>query len=256
MDAMGKRIIGLTLSGGGARGYAHIGVLKALEEAQMFPKIVSGTSMGAIIGALIANGYSASDIGAMAKNRRHGKIFHIRGVWDGISSHKHVKTILEALLPTKFEDLKLPIYVSTTNLDRAQHEVFSKGNLIDAILASISIPLVFKPIFINGYRYADGGLVKNLPASSIRQHCDVLIGSHVNHLNEGFKANNVINLLDRCMRIAIANTLSHDKTLCDIYIDPKGGGSYGVFDFSIVDEIIDFGYQAAKKELISSGSEL
>lgn len=211
--------------------------------------------MGAIIGALIANGYSASDIETMAKNRKHGKIFHIRGIWDGISSHKHVKNILEALLPSKFEDLKLPLYVSTTNLDMAQHEAFTGGNLIEAILASISIPLVFKPIFINGHRYADGGLVKNLPASLIREQCDLLIGSHVNHLNQGFKANNIINLLDRCMRIAIANTLSQDKTLCDIYIDPKDGSSYGVFDFSIVDEIMDLGYRACKQELSNSIKE-
>lgn len=140
--------------------------------------------MGAVIGALIANGYSSKDIEKMAQNKSNLKVFNVKGVKFGLSTHNYVRETLGKLLPKTFEELNLPFFVSTTNLTIAKHQVLSSGNLIDAILASIAIPLIFKPIKINGHYYADGGLVKNLPASIIREKCDVLIGSHVNHIPE------------------------------------------------------------------------
>jgi len=97
---MNKKIqnIGLTLSGGGARGFAHVGVLKALEEHQIQPTIISGTSMGALIGALIANGYSSKDIEKMALNKSNLKVFNVKGLKFGLSTHNYVKDTLVKLL--------------------------------------------------------------------------------------------------------------------------------------------------------------
>ena len=249
---MNKKIqnIGLTLSGGGARGFAHVGVLKALEEHQIQPTIISGTSMGALIGALIANGYSSKDIEKMALNKSNLKVFNVKGLKFGLSTHNYVKDTLVKLLPKTFEELKLPFYVSTTNLTTTKHEVFSSGNLIEAILASISIPLIFKPIKINDHYYVDGGLVKNLPASSIRDKCDVLIGSHVNHIPEHLNLTKTYQLIDRSIRIAIYNTVKDEEALCDILIDPEDCGHFDVLNFKVFDEIVKTGYVATSKKLI------
>lgn len=246
---MKNNTIGLTLSGGGARGFAHVGVLQALEENKLQPTVISGTSMGAIIGALIANGYSSETIKALANDKENLKIFDIKGLKLGLSSHKNVRKTLENLLPQNFEDLKIPFYISTTNLTTARHEVFSSGNLIDAVLASISIPLVFKPIKINDCFYADGGLVKNLPASVIRDKCSLLIGSHVNSIPPDFLLEKTTQLLDRAIRISIHNTIERDIELCDIFIEPKESGQFNVLNFKLFDEIALAGYQAAIENL-------
>ncbi|MEM1324130.1 MAG: patatin-like phospholipase family protein [Bacteroidota bacterium] len=249
---MKKQSIGLTLSGGGSRGYVHIGVLKALEERNIKPDIVSGTSMGAIIGALIANGYSSKQIEDWAESLKRKSIFHIRGLHLGLSPHKHVRKILEQLLPPTFEALKLPLYISATSLERGTHKVFSSGPLIDAILASISIPLIFKPVTIEGERYVDGGLVKNLPASTIRDKCDFLIGSNVNHLAQSFETEKTMHLFDRCVRIMIANTLVDEVDKCDLFIDPHNDAMWNMLDFSKVNEVVELGYRVARRALENS----
>ncbi|MFV0541878.1 MAG: patatin-like phospholipase family protein [Aestuariibaculum sp.] len=241
--------VGLALSGGGARGFAHVGVLRALEEQGVSPTVISGTSMGAIIGGLIAAGYTASDIEAMALDKANLRIFNVRGFKFGLSAHGYVRKTLERLLPQTFEALKIPLYISATNLTTAKHTVFSSGNLIEAILASISIPLIFKPICINGEYYADGGLVKNLPASNIRDKCDVLIGSHVNHMPGNFSLKTTGQLLDRAIRISIHNTIEAEANLCDVYIDPEKCGHFDVLNFKVFDDIVNTGYQEALKKL-------
>lgn len=185
----------------------------------------------------------------MANDKENLKIFDIKGLKLGLSSHKNVRKTLENLLPQNFEDLKIPFYISTTNLTTARHEVFSSGNLIDAVLASISIPLVFKPIKINDCFYADGGLVKNLPASVIRDKCSLLIGSHVNSIPPDFLLEKTTQLLDRAIRISIHNTIERDIELCDIFIEPKESGQFNVLNFKLFDEIALAGYQAAIENL-------
>lgn len=244
-----QRRIGLTLSGGGARGFAHVGVVKALEEHNIAPNILSGTSMGAIIGALIAFGYTSSDIEKMALDRTNLRIFNVKGLKFGFSTHNYVRKTLQRLLPSTFEELKIPFFVSVTNLTTARHEVLSSGNLIEAVLASISIPLVFKPVLLNGQYYADGGLVKNLPASVIRNNCDFLIGSHVNHIPDNFYPTKTSQLLDRAIRIAIQNTVATEKELCDLVIDPIECGHFDVLNFKVFDKIVATGYQATLRKI-------
>lgn len=220
-----------------------------MEENNILPEVISGTSMGAVIGALIANGYASSDIINMAFDKTNLRIFNVRGLKLGLSNHTYVKRTLEKLLPSSFEDLQVPFYVSTTNLTTAKHEVFSSGNLIDAITASLSIPLIFKPVKINNHYYADGGLVKNLPASSIRDKCKLLIGSHVNHIPDTCNLTKTSQLIDRAIRISIHNTVATETALCDVLIDPPECGHYDMLDFKIFDQIVATGYEAAIQKI-------
>ena len=152
-------------------------------------------------------------------------------------------------MPQTFEELRTPLFISTTNLTQAKHEVFHKGNLIDAILASISIPILFNPYEINGNLYVDGGLVKNLPASVIRDNCKLLIGSHVNHMPKNQLLKSTSQIFDRCVRISIYNTIKHDTKLCDVLIDPEKSGLVDITNFTIVSDIINIGYEEAKNKL-------
>lgn len=242
---MNKFNIGLVLSGGGARGLAHIGVYKALIEAGKKPEIISGTSMGAVIGALIAGGYSAEEMEAIAIDRVKSKMFELNAPSLSLGTHRPVRKILMELLPEKIEDLEIPLYLSSTNLSTGENEILSKGNLYDAIMASTSIPVAFKPIKIGEDYHVDGGLTNNLPASYIRDQCNYLVGSHVNHKSERVELNTLKDIIERCLRIGIYNSVREEKKLCDLFIDPPKVRKYETLDFKQVPTIINIGYESA-----------
>ena len=225
---------GLVLSGGGARGLAHIGVYKALSEAGKKIEVISGTSMGAVVGALIAAGYSATELEEIAVDKVKSKLFEISAPKLSLASHKPVRKILAELLPEKIEDLEIPLYLSSTNLTTGENEILSEGNLYDAIMASTSIPIAFKPIKIGNDYHVDGGLTNNLPASYIRDKCKFLIGSHVNHKYEHVELKTMKDILDRCIRIGIYNSVREEKKLCDLFIDPPKVREFQTLDFKQV----------------------
>lgn len=249
MIALENKRVGLVLSGGGARGFAHIGVLKALHEKGIQPEFVSGASMGSIIGALIANGYSVEEMVAISNEKGNLKMFEMSKPVLSLASHKPVRKILAKLLPETFEELKMPMHISTTNLTTGKNVLFSKGPLYDVLLASSSIPVVFKPIEIDGDLYVDGGLTKNFPAEVLKNECDFLIGSHVNFIDKRVDLKSIKDVSERCFRIAIYNTVREDVKLCDLYINPAEVRKYGTLDFKHIPEIIEIGYHETMKEL-------
>jgi|GEM_PF-1068457 len=157
-----KEII-LVLSGGGARGAAHIGVIKRLEEFNIKPVAIIGTSVGAMVGGMYAYGYSADEIYEILKKENKnfiklGYLFFIKPK-KATNILKHI--LLKYLNHEKIENLKIPLYLNTTNITSCKREIFDKGNLVDVILASASIPFVLDSININGSIYMDGGVCDN-----------------------------------------------------------------------------------------------
>ncbi len=176
-----KYKVGLVLSGGGARGFAHLGVIQALNEADIFPDIVTGTSAGALAGALYCDGHSPREILSIMKLQ--SKLDYMRPIVprDGILQISGVVKLLESHLKAKtFDELKLPLIVCATDLNNGKSVYISKGELITAIIASSSIPVLFKPVVINKIYYVDGGVLDNLPVKPILNKCSMLIGSFVN----------------------------------------------------------------------------
>lgn len=241
--------IGLVLSGGGARGFAHIGVYKALKEKGKEVGVISGTSIGAVIGALIAAGYTASEIENIAKDKAKSKMFKLNNPILSLASHRPVRKILAELLPEKMEDLKIPLYLSSTNLSTGDNSVLCEGNLFDAIMASTSIPVAFKPIKIGMDYHVDGGLTNNLPASYIRDKCNFLIGSHVNYKQERVELNTMKDIIERCFRVGIYNNVREELKLCDLIIDPPKVREFQTLDFKPVAAIINIGYEATREAL-------
>ena len=241
---------GLVLSGGGARGFAHIGVYKALLEAGVRPNIISGTSMGAVVAALIGGGYSPDELEIIAVDRAKSKLFEMNVPSLSLASHRPIIKILEELLPEKIEDLEIPIYFSSTNLTTGENEKHSKGNLYDVILASTSIPVAFKPVKIRSDYHVDGGLTNNLPASYIRDKCRLLIGSHVNYKDEGVEIKSMKDIIERCFRIGVYNSVREERKLCDIFIDPPKVREFQTLDFKQIPTIINIGYEYAKETIL------
>jgi NTE family protein len=244
--------IGITLSGGGARGIAHIGVLKALLEVGIRPTIVSGTSSGAIVGTLYAYGASIEEISAFARVGSNLRLLRIGNPLKGFIKLTMLRERLDPVIPEDcFECLKYPLYITATDLQRGKLAIFSEGELIAPVMASCAIPLVFNPVKIDGFQYVDGGLYMNLPSQPIREKCDILIGSDVMPLvqQEVDPLKSMLSIGNRVFDLAVSNNSEESRRLCDHLIDPKDIDTYHVYNFTRADELIEVGYRAAMEDM-------
>ncbi|MFZ4426299.1 MAG: patatin-like phospholipase family protein [Saprospiraceae bacterium] len=257
--------IGLALSGGGARGIAHIGVLQALEENGIYPTALAGASAGAVVGALYAAGLAPSEILDFVKDSKLWRIFRIGLPTDGLARLGYLRERLTGMIRADdFSALEKPLFVSVTNLNLGTPEIRSEGTLLDSILASCSIPLIFKPIELNGQIYVDGGVLNNLPASPLREICDTVIGVNlVPHLvAPSGSLQNALSIAVRTFELSIvANSLPGVRH-CDIVLEPCSMRSYHMFQFNKYQEIYAAGYQTATaaigqiKALIAEGAKV
>ena len=160
------RKVGLILSGGGARGFAHIGLLRVLERADIHVDVVAGTSIGAILGALYASGYSADEIYKLAKavSWRHLLDFSMQA---GLLKGEKLHDLLATHLPADFSELKKPLAIATTDVETGDEVFILEGDLVRAVRASSCYPGAFEPVDFNGRMLADGGIVNNLPVNAV-----------------------------------------------------------------------------------------
>jgi NTE family protein len=242
--------IGLVLSGGGARGVAHVGVIQALEELGLTFSCVSGTSAGSIVGALYAYGYKPQEMLEIVK---HVSIFKaIRPSWTraGLLTMDGLKDLLLQYMPEDdFKALKIPLTIAATEIREGAVHYFTDGELVPAVMASCSIPALFSPVNYRGGLYVDGGVLDNLPSKPLKPSCDFLVGSDCNHITGDFDAKNIKVVLERTILMAIgANTLS-GKALCDVLVEPTGLGHYGAFEIAKAHEIYEFAYRYTKENI-------
>lgn len=250
--------VGVFLSGGGALGFAHIGMLQALEEAGIYPQYVSGASMGALVGALYSAGYSPAEIKEIVNNDRlhkRSKLFATTGRANksnnrvALFTHKKVRRILERYIHTdNFEDLEKHFMVSVSNLTDSRTEVIDSGNhLIDYLLASMSIPAVFEPVFMDGKIYVDGGSLNHFAALPIREKVDYLIGLDVMPPTKTAFLTGPMNLITTYIHSIAQITGEEGRAACDYLIDSYAIEKYRILDFSKFEEIYEYGYQLMKE---------
>lgn len=247
-----KAKIGITLSGGGARGIAHIGVLKALEENSIFPDIISGTSAGSIVGALYASGMKPQEILEFVEKSKIYKTIKFGLPLKGLTDLSYLAELLaENIESNSFESLSKKLFIAVSNMNTGELEIFSKGRLFEVVAASSSIPFVFKPVLINGQSYMDGGLMNNLPAEAIRERVKTLIGVNVMPIlkneKEGFQ--NMFRIASRMFEMSIWTNTKPSLKYCDVIIEPKGLVDYNIFSFNKYSELFEIGYEAAMNKM-------
>ncbi|MBS1609290.1 MAG: patatin-like phospholipase family protein, partial [Bacteroidetes bacterium] len=272
--------IGVTLSGGGAKGLAHIGLLKMLDSAGLNVDYVTGTSMGSVVGGLYAAGYSGKEIEKIAtsidwdmlftnrtslrsfimEEKNEYQKYAVEFPWEG--GKFHLAGLLESEeLWLKFSELFFPVYATKdfsrlpkgfacigSNISSGEAVVLKKGEIVSAVRASMAIPTVFKPIELDSIKLVDGGIVHNFPVKeAIGMGADFVIGSNVS--GDLMVTEEITNLFDIVTQISTFREDADNKQqqkLCNVYIfHPLKG--YGTGSFSSAQEIIDKGTDKAKE---------
>lgn len=239
----------IVLSGGGVRGYAHVGVLKALYEKGIVAQAVSGTSSGALIGAFICDGFHPAEIEEiiLKNNPRIG--FNYTRFWTSLLSFSSFTEILKKnLRHRKFEELNIPLFVSVTNLNTGLQEIIQEGDLVEALTASAAIPVLLPTVFINKIPYGDGGMTNNLPVKPFMVTDLKTIGVHVNPLTDFVEGNHMLHNIDRSMHLLMRNSVTMEKHVCDVFIEPSALKQFHLFEHKRAKEIIKIGYEYVMNE--------
>jgi NTE family protein len=249
---LNSKSIGLVLSGGGSKGIAHAGAIKFLEEQNIRPSRIAGTSAGAIVGALYSWGKSPEDILEFFKSVyifqwRHFT-FKKAGLIDSESFKEYFHDIFQDAL---IGDLKIPTQITATDMVRGRLKIFeSETKITDALLASSAFPGIVSPYEIIGEPYSDGGILNHFPTDILQGQCDTIIGLYVSpiHKIEAKDLNSIRAVTTRAFDILSANTNTQKFNSCDWLIEPKELSIYSTFEMNRVkmDAIFKIGYDAAK----------
>ncbi len=241
---------GVVLSGGGARGFAHLGVLQALNDAGIFPDVVSGTSAGALVGVLYADGHTPEEILQIMNSS--SMLHYVRPTVprEGLLQISGIERILlENLKASKFEELSIPLYVTATDLNNGQARYFSKGELLRPVIASASIPVLFKPVIIDDIHYVDGGVMDNLPVRPIEDNCSFIIGSFVNPAGYEKTVTSMVQIAERAFMLNMAKEVDLKASRFDLFIAPDELRKYKILDPQKAIEVYNIGYRETKKVL-------
>lgn len=224
-----RRKIGLALGGGGMRGYAHIGVLKVLEKNNIPIDFISGTSIGSIIGALYAYYKSVEKLEEIALSADWHKLLSfidpsiLKG---GLIEGERIREFIEKNIKhSRFEDLKIPLTIIATDINTAKMIEIKEGDVSSAVRASISIPLVIKPVELDGKFLVDGGLSSPVPTASVRRMgADVIIAVNLDNDSYFRKDSKVGSLIaSRSIQILQYHLAKKDLRYADIIIEPEVG---------------------------------
>jgi NTE family protein len=241
---------GVVLSGGGARGFAHLGLLQALNDSGIYPDIISGTSAGAIAGVLYADGFSPKEILHLLSVGSRLEFMRPTLPREGLLQIGGIVKILKTHLRARsFEELKIPLYVTATDLNNGKVEYFSKGYLIDPVIASASIPVLFQPVQINDRYYIDGGVLDNLPVKPLEGKCRYLIGSFVNPVGYSDKISGLINIAERAFMLSMSKEVVEKAKKFDLFVAPPELQYYKILDPEKAEDIFSLGYKATMEQL-------
>lgn len=244
--------VGVAFSGGGARGFSHIGVLMAFEHFGVLPNVISGVSAGAIAASLYGAGLSPHEIiECFTEASRFGDFTEWALPKKGFMKLDRFGKLLESWLPVKnLEDMKIPTVICATDLDHGKSVGWGKGEIVPRVLASCSIPIVFNPVKINGVSYVDGGVLRNLPAWAIRDYCRILYGSNCSPLSKKYDNNGgLLEVAYRTFHLMMKSNTPQDLRLCDYVIESQQLADVGTFDLSSIKKGVTVGYDEACRVL-------
>ncbi len=275
--------IGLALSGGGALGFAHLGVIKILEQEGIPISYISGNSMGSLIGGLYAAGYSPAQIESIATNadwwtlfsseipfgarylpeqqQNQNYVFQLRhhnfipSFPSGFVPIQNVEFLLMRLLSEieyntfyEFDSLPIPYRAVAVDLDSSEKVIFRNKRLANAIRSSIAIPGVFAPEQVNGRSYVDGGVIQNLPVDPLLEFNPDLIIASVTMKHNQETGMSLIDVISRSLDLVAIDDLKQQKQLADIVVEPNVD-PFTHSDFFRAKELIKTGEEAMRNTL-------
>ena len=269
-NSLSDRRVGLALSSGAARGLAHIGVLEILENEGIPISMIAGTSMGAIIGAMYAQGKNADEIKELALNlgwREMAKMLALTSPKTGLLSGQKIKARLKGLIgEVDFADLRIPFACVATDILTGKEVVIKQGPVLEAVIASMSIPIIFRAARWNGRYLVDGGSVNPVPVSVLNDmSADLIIASNVivepvdgarnaqaeakiqKDTGKG-KEPNILNIMMQFVKITAYQSEKYSLSGADVVIKPSVAG-IGFTDFRNARECISLGKSAAQASM-------
>lgn len=248
MKALNSKSIGLVLSGGGVRGMAHIGVIKAMEEFDLKANMVSGSSVGALVGALYANGNSVLDMLRFFKETPLFKYNFFAIAKPGLIDTERYVPLFKNYFPhDNFSSLEKNLTIVATNLQLGEEEFITTGELIKPLLASAALPPVFSPVCYNNMLYADGGIMNNFPLEPLEGKVDFIIGSNVSIVSKLQRKdlNNSLQLTGRVTGLMVYAINREKIQKCDLVFEPQTLEKIGILDRRGIEKAFDIGYETA-----------
>ncbi len=249
---MTKKTIALALSGGGNRGAIHIGVLHAFDVNNIKIDAISGTSAGAIVGAMYCAGRSAIELKAILESQTIGKMLHFSLKKTSVANLKGLRKVLSSHISNNsYDSLIRKLYVCASNMDDAQFEIFSSGDLFTHVCASSCVPIIFEPVIINNQHYIDGGLFNNLPVDPLINNYHTVIGVHVNNykIKDSYTMKTIASHI---FSTVIKENVKRNMPKCDFVINPKLEKSYSTFSKKNTNLLFDIGYKEGMEFLIKN----
>lgn len=248
MSTKKKYKLGLALSGGGARGFAHIGALYALEEMRIKPDIIAGVSAGSVVAALYGSGVAPLDILKLFYNRKFSDFCEIGIPKEGIFAMEGFKQFIrDGIKVTMLEDCPTPTVICATNIENSTPIQWREGEISERVAASCSIPIVFKPVRIDGADYVDGGVLHNLPAWAIHRECEFTLGINVSPV---IRAKNytgtLLDIAQRTYHTMARSNANADMSLCDLVISADSIADVKVFSINDKERAFKSGYKSTK----------
>lgn len=245
---MKNKKIGVVLAGGGARGFAHLGVLKALEEKGITPDYISAVSAGSIVGAFIAAGKKPDQVMEIMQESDFFDYAKVLMPKQGLMSLDNLhKNLEEELEENTISELKIPLYIAVSNLVTGKIEYFAEGDLCQIVQASSSIPILFSPVEIDGDLYVDGGLLDNLPVEPLKDKCDIIIAVNLMPIAETRDLDNLVEIAVRTFQLSVNRNQEEIKNTVDLFIQPEGLEEYNILDTKHADTLFKLGYDYTKK---------
>lgn len=246
-----RPIVALVLGSGGARGYAHIGVIQVLEKQGIHPDLIVGTSAGSIVGSIYASGKTAEELRDIALSMKANDVRDIKldmkGFFDGQKVENYVN---QQVNNTPLESLRIPMYVVATELKEGKKVVFNYGNTGQAVRASVSIPSMFIPTRIGTDEYVDGGLVSPVPVGVARDlGADIIIAVDILAQPMHTETTNVWGMFNQNINIMQSRLAEEELKHADIVIQPDLREKGHIFDVKGRAMTMQAGVDAAQNQL-------
>ncbi|NDY91045.1 patatin-like phospholipase family protein [Ideonella livida] len=243
--------LGIALGGGGAKGFAHVGVLKMLEASGFVPQFVSGTSAGSVVGALYASGLSAFQLQEQSFALDEGRVRDVTlfGAGGLVKGEKLRDYVNELVQQRPLDKLAKPFAAVATELDTGNRVIFRTGNTGQAVRASCSIPGVFQPVLISGKRYVDGGLVSPVPVDAARElGAELVVAVDISSKATDGRADSILGNINQTITIMGQKLGEQEMARADVVIRPRVG-KMGPADFDQKHNALLEGERAAQAAL-------